>query len=312
MPDGGRRNWTLPRSLMPAPTVQSPQSLTAPRTDPGLGKINQFVTLVSKGGVPVTLCNAFGNPYPTTGYGALVFNHGAEVFDLTVDGSRFTGDVQFPDILNQTGDLVSFDQSINSLVGIHQGVPGQVLTAGAGTGGQLGWTFQGTGTVTNISTAAGSGIVLTPSPITTTGSITVDTAVIATRTYVDGKVTAQGLPAGGTTGQYLVKSSNVDFAAGWQTLDLSPYALLSGATYTGTTNVPNTVGSGTDLRAVNVSSLSAQLNLTLPNYAPLNSPLFTGDPRGPTPSPGDNDTSLATTAFVQSTITALNLGTTYA
>lgn len=34
-------------------------------------------------------------------------------------------------------------------------------------------------------------------------------------------------------------------------------------------------------------------------YAPLNSPLFTGDPRGPTAALGDNDTSLATTAFVQ-------------
>ena len=33
--------------------------------------------------------------------------------------------------------------------------------------------------------------------------------------------------------------------------------------------------------------------------APLASPLFTGDPRAPTPPAGDNDTSIATTAFVQ-------------
>ena len=39
-------------------------------------------------------------------------------------------------------------------------------------------------------------------------------------------------------------------------------------------------------------------SLLLP-YAPLASPLFTGDPRGPTAALGDNDTSLATTAFVQ-------------
>jgi hypothetical protein len=32
--------------------------------------------------------------------------------------------------------------------------------------------------------------------------------------------------------------------------------------------------------------------------APLNSPVFTGDPRAPTPGPGDNDTTIATTAFV--------------
>lgn len=37
-------------------------------------------------------------------------------------------------------------------------------------------------------------------------------------------------------------------------------------------------------------------------YAPLNSPLFTGDPRGPTPPPGDDDNSLATTEFVQDAV----------
>lgn len=33
-------------------------------------------------------------------------------------------------------------------------------------------------------------------------------------------------------------------------------------------------------------------------YAPLASPTLTGDPKAPTPTPGDNDTSIATTAFV--------------
>jgi hypothetical protein len=35
------------------------------------------------------------------------------------------------------------------------------------------------------------------------------------------------------------------------------------------------------------------------DYAPLNSPQFNGNPRGPTPSLSDDDTSLATTAFVK-------------
>jgi hypothetical protein len=35
------------------------------------------------------------------------------------------------------------------------------------------------------------------------------------------------------------------------------------------------------------------------DYAPLNSPQFNGNPRGPTPSLSDNDTSLATTEFVK-------------
>lgn len=39
-----------------------------------------------------------------------------------------------------------------------------------------------------------------------------------------------------------------------------------------------------------------------PTVAPLNSPTFTGDPKAPTPALGDNDTSIATTAFVQATL----------
>ncbi|WP_182422049.1 hypothetical protein [Aureimonas sp. ME7] len=35
------------------------------------------------------------------------------------------------------------------------------------------------------------------------------------------------------------------------------------------------------------------------NYATKASPTFTGDPKAPTPAPGDSDTSIATTAFVQ-------------
>jgi hypothetical protein len=38
--------------------------------------------------------------------------------------------------------------------------------------------------------------------------------------------------------------------------------------------------------------------------APLASPVFTGNPQAPTPSPGDNDTSIATTAFVTAAVSA--------
>ena len=40
----------------------------------------------------------------------------------------------------------------------------------------------------------------------------------------------------------------------------------------------------------------------IPAYAPLANPVFTGNPRGPTPATGDSDTSLATTAFVTGAI----------
>src|SRR5580765_4934175 len=35
------------------------------------------------------------------------------------------------------------------------------------------------------------------------------------------------------------------------------------------------------------------------NFAPITSPNFQGDPRAPTPATNDNDTSIATTAFVK-------------
>lgn len=50
---------------------------------------------------------------------------------------------------------------------------------------------------------------------------------------------------------------------------------------------------------------TANIAITDDSKAPLNSPVLTGDPRAPTPAVGDNDTSIATTAFVQAAIAAL-------
>lgn len=47
-----------------------------------------------------------------------------------------------------------------------------------------------------------------------------------------------------------------------------------------------------------------RLNATWSKAAPLNSPVLTGDPRAPTPAAADNDTSIATTAFVQAALLA--------
>ena len=62
-------------------------------------------------------------------------------------------------------------------------------------------------------------------------------------------------------------------------------------------------GSGldADLLDGNQGSFYAQASTVaaiLVNKADLTSPTFTGDPKAPTPVPGDNDTSIATTAFV--------------
>lgn len=49
---------------------------------------------------------------------------------------------------------------------------------------------------------------------------------------------------------------------------------------------------------------STQWVSMLAGTAPLDSPIFTGNPRAPTPTAGDNDTSIATTAFVQTAAAA--------
>jgi len=59
-------------------------------------------------------------------------------------------------------------------------------------------------------------------------------------------------------------------------------------------------------RLISTSDLSDGNDL-----APLNNPALTGTPSAPTAPPTTNTTQIATTAFVQSEITALNLGATY-
>lgn len=75
-----------------------------------------------------------------------------------------------------------------------------------------------------------------------------------------------------------------------------PVVLLSGISGNGTllTNL-----NGTEIRSGTVAE--ARIDSTI---ARLSSPTFTGDPKVPTASPGDNDTSAASTAFVTAAVTA--------
>ena len=72
---------------------------------------------------------------------------------------------------------------------------------------------------------------------------------------------------------------------------------------TGTDFAVNSIGTTHTLdlpiaSAVNTGKLSAADWTTFNAKAPIASPAFTGNPTAPTPSSGDNDTSIATTAFV--------------
>jgi len=56
---------------------------------------------------------------------------------------------------------------------------------------------------------------------------------------------------------------------------------------------------------LNYNSGTQNISIDLSAYATLASPALTGNPTAPTPTAGDNDTSIATTAFVSNAITAL-------
>jgi hypothetical protein len=88
-------------------------------------------------------------------------------------------------------------------------------------------------------------------------------------------------------------SSPLSVTTGNLSIDLSAYAQLSGATFTGNVFAP-TPSPGTDSTRIATTEWVKDFD-----YAPTNSPHFTGNPKSVTPSTGDDDTSIATTAFVK-------------
>lgn len=87
-----------------------------------------------------------------------------------------------------------------------------------------------------------------------------------------------GVPVGGSAGQVLAKVDGVDYNTEW----INPTA-------------PDFISSVSSPLSVT----SGNLTINLSDYAQLSSPVFTGDPRSVTPSLSDNDTSIATTAWVR-------------
>lgn len=94
----------------------------------------------------------------------------------------------------------------------------------------------------------------------------------------------QGVPTGGTTGQYLVKNSNTNYDTTWYTLNLAAYATLANPTFTGTVVLPSSTSlttpkvvtsindtNGNELLVVTATA-SAVNELTLANAATGNSP----------------------------------------
>ena len=135
----------------------------------------------------------------------------------------------------------------------------------------------------------------------------------------------EGVPAGGTAGQILAKSSDEDFATTWATLsssalwctyDETTSAQIEAAyqaglpifcVYDDNVYVLAYRGSATDHRFTCVrgalsnvlSCLDSTWTSNSTSLAALASPTFTGTPAAPTASAGTNTTQIATTAFVQ-------------
>jgi len=72
---------------------------------------------------------------------------------------------------------------------------------------------------------------------------------------------------------------------------------------TGNTGPQGPPGVVTASPPLSFNSGTGAISIDLSAYAPLASPTFTGDPKAPTPATADNDTSIATTAYVQANLT---------
>jgi hypothetical protein len=167
-------------------------------------------------------------------------------------------------------------------------------------------------------TAQGSGANvanLTPTSLSlnhaTSGSFVIQPSVGIT--FPDASVQTTAFTTSQLTA-YLAKASNLsDLAstsAARSNLGLGSLAVVNDAPSDGSQyarkNGAWDVVTATSSYITSVSSplsvTSGNLTIDLSAYAPLASPVFTGDARAVTPALGDNDTSIATTAFVQSAL----------
>lgn len=100
------------------------------------------------------------------------------------------------------------------------------------------------------------------------------------------------------TGAITLSGSDVAFALGFTPYDGTANPLNYVTASNAVTSFNGRTGAVT-LTATDVTNVGAAM---------LASPTFTGDPKAPTPASGDNDTSIATTAFVRTAISTYAVG----
>jgi hypothetical protein len=119
----------------------------------------------------------------------------------------------------------------------------------------------------------------------------------ANKSIVAGAFNSTDWDTAPTTGEYeppIAAGTTADYWRGdksWQTLNKSAVGL--GA-------VDNTSDASKPVSTATQVALDLKANLA--------SPTFTGDPQAPTPTAGDSDTSIATTAFVANAVAAIGVG----
>lgn len=87
----------------------------------------------------------------------------------------------------------------------------------------------------------------------------------------------------------------------WQLTTTDPVVGTSTLTFISLVDAANI--SNTPAGGIAATTVQAAINELDTEKAPLASPVFTGNPTAPTPAASDNDTSIATTAFVQTELT---------
>lgn len=99
----------------------------------------------------------------------------------------------------------------------------------------------------------------------------------------------------GAAGKVTVGAAHATAAASTGTVGVTLYA-AGGADFTGAVTMGSNKITGLAAGSTNGDAIRYEQHIL---KADLASPTFTGDPKAPTPSTGDNDTSIATTAFVK-------------
>jgi hypothetical protein len=234
----------------------------------------QLVSLVASGGTPVQLVDQTGAPFPTTGTGPLVFANGPTLVNPILDNATLintnitfdridlgAGTLQSPAITlgaPQTGFYSEGEGNVSVAI-FDGGGPVQIASFDPAGLTIAGYVFTTTPPTLDDSTKgattawvndaiaaipvdgvqqlnAGTGITLTPSPITTTGSIAVDFSVVAplASPAFTGNPTAP-TPTAGDNDTSIATTAFVVTA-------LLPYAPLASPVFTGDPRAPTPDG----------------------------------------------------------------------